>query len=94
MLSLGLKQWKAGVEDKTKHITNLTLVLMNASISNRGAEKFNLQIRYHYQSCDTTNYRVSVYNLKGERSTKNNVERILQCHDNDLRVRENSKEEM
>jgi len=70
MLSLGLQGGKWAVQDKTKHITNLTLALMDASISNGGAEKFNLQFEYHCQST-VTHHQQLLCQLKknGQRRT-------------------------
>ena len=71
MLSLGLHGWKV-VEDKTKHVINLSL--MDASIINGGADKFNLLgITVNPPRHTTNTYRVNVYNLKGKWSIENNV---------------------
>jgi len=45
------------MEDKTKYNTNLTLALMDTSILNGGAKKFNLQIGYHCQPTVTHHHQ-------------------------------------
>jgi len=49
----GVFTWFVVVEDKTRYRTNLTLALVDASISNRGVEKFDFQTGYHCQPTAT-----------------------------------------